>query len=131
MDADQIKRSEQIRKRCFVQSDFVLSGSSSFLVPDCSVTQIRDGWREDSESSERPLQQQAPMRHSSVSLQCRDKQGEVGLMENILQMGRHYTVLVLARFIHGGIPQSSPRASGKLALLAAAALVPEKEDERV
>lgn len=52
-------------------------------------------------------------------------------MENMLQMGRHYTVLVCARFIHGRIHQSSPRASGKLALLAATALVPDKEEERV
>lgn len=52
-------------------------------------------------------------------------------MENMLQMGRHYTVLMHARFIHGGIHQSSPRASGKLTLLAASALVPDKEDETV
>lgn len=52
-------------------------------------------------------------------------------MENVLQTGENYTVLVHARFIHGSIPQSSPRASGKLPLLAAAALVPDKEDERV
>lgn len=94
------------------------------------VTQIRDGWREDSESSEGPLQQRAPMRHSSVSLVLGlARRG--GFVENILQMGRNCTVLVNARFIHGGIHQSSPRASGKLVQLAAAALVLDKEDKRV
>lgn len=52
-------------------------------------------------------------------------------MENILQMGRNYTVLGHARFIHGRTHQRRPRASGKLALSAAAALVLDKEDERV